>query len=113
MAAPPPESEPAMVSTCLSVVVMEMGIARCAEKSAYIYVDPDLCPGQWRPTPDRRLAWRLWPPHLPVCSSFTATPIIRLVWWGRSASIGALITGRPGYTGHFSSFHAISQNIHS
>ena len=37
-----------------------------------------------------------------------------MVWCARSASTGAPITGRPvDYTGHFSSFQAISQNIHS
>src|SRR5512134_202950 len=45
MPAPPPESDPAMVSTCLSVVVITVSVARCAEKAiAYIYFAAEVCP---------------------------------------------------------------------
>jgi hypothetical protein len=45
-----------------------------------------------------------------------ATALAGLLFFHRhsnNTSTGRSITGRPGYTGHFSSFHAISQNIHS
>src|SRR5690348_659192 len=65
MPAPPPESEPAMVSTCLRVVVMAVSVARYTEKSAYIYVATEVCPALEKST-IRPGKVRLISPTLPI-----------------------------------------------
>src|SRR6187549_1187246 len=65
MPAPPPESEPAMVSTCLRVVVMAVRVVRSGEMSeAYIYAATEACPASAK---SDHTSWQ-GPTHVPYAA---------------------------------------------